>query len=385
MRKLRILKPIDYSATFSQLMFRKRVIHSWVESLQRLRDGSGTDLDRKKILFSLLTSMGVVIVDLLVGGVCAWLLFYRPEVFFVPIQRAYVYLNNEILQSVVAWLMDSPAGLQMNRNMVVFIGTISLTVVTYWDALVSFCMTSSGSVDVDSMISTFLALISLLFGVSTLMSVLIDLASFVFFHIFFLCLGTSRLWNATVQITVSFTHFFQGRKYNVLKHRVDNHEFTIDQLILGTVFLSMVMFLMPTVLVFYITYVLLWSGVVLLQLIMRSLVSVFSYFPFALFAFRHRIPFSRKINRLSPGGGRRRQNSSEGLSHGIVSVPLSIRDILEEFVRCVATSFFPATHNYISKTAAGLVKGTAIIFPKYVHHDLVTLDFGYNRLFRRMQ
>ncbi len=383
MRKSRVMKLGDYSATLSQLLFRYRVFQGWVDSYRRWRETSNP-VERRKIELSLWTSVSIVLVDILVGGICAWFLCYRPEVFFVPIQRAYLYLNNEVLQSVVAWLMGSPAGLQMNRNMVVFLGTISLTVVTYWDALISFCLTSSGYIDVDWVVSRSLASISCIFGMSALTSLLIDLASFVFFHIFFLCLGASRLWNATVKIVVSFTHFFSGKKYNVLKHRVDNHEFNIDQLILGTVFLSMVVFLSPTVLVFYITYILLWSGVVLLQLAMRSVVSFFSVFPLLLFVYRSEIPNSKQIIRIeSP------KDKGE-VMYQVTTVPLSTGDIFEEFVKSAATSFFPITNtNSIAQTVSSLVKGTAIIFPKYVHHDnLMTasgLDFGgYSRLFRRM-
>lgn len=379
MPKSRLMKLGDYSATFSQLLFRYRVLQGLTGSYQRLR-GTTNPTERRKIQLSLWTSVSIVLVDVLVGFICAWLLCYRPEVFFVPIQRAYLYLNNEVLQSVVAWLMDSPAGLQMNRNMVVFLGTISLTVVTYWDALISFCLTSSGYIDVDWVVSRSMALISGVFGMSALMSLLIDLASFSFFHIFFLCLGTSRLWNATVKIIVSFTHFFSGKKYNVLKHRVDNHEFNIDQLILGTVFLSMVVFLSPTVLVFYITYILLWSGVVLLQLVMRALVSIFSLFPILLFVYRNEIPNSKQISCGDGYPGK--------IVYQVTTVPLSMGDIFEEFVRCAATSYFPISNtNSISQTVTSLMKGTAIIFPKYVHHDYLAangLDFGYHRLFRRM-
>lgn len=360
----------DYSATFSQLLFRYRVGQVWFETYQRLKASSGP-VERRKIQLSLLTSVSIVVLDVVAGVVCAWFLFYRPQVFFVPIQRAYMYLNNEVLQSVVGWLMDSPAGLQMNRNMVVFLGTISLTVVTYWDAFVSFCLTSSGYVDVDWVISRSMALISCIFGISGLTSLLIDLASFVFFHIFFLCLGASRLWNATLKIIISFTHFFSGKKYNVLKHRVDNHEFNIDQLILGTVFLSMVVFLSPTVLVFYITYILLWSGVILLLLFMRCLVSFFSLFPVLLFVYRREIPHSKRMTAAVDGDKK---------SFTVTTVPLSNGDIFEEFIRCAATCFFPTTNtNSVAQTGLSLVRGTTIIFPKYVHHK--ASDFGYNRLF----
>ena len=59
---------------------------------------------------------------------------------------------------------------------------------------------------------------------------------------------------------------FQGKKLNILKQRVDGHSFDLEQLLLGTVFFSMFVFLVPTVFVFYVAYTFLWLSVVCMQL-----------------------------------------------------------------------------------------------------------------------
>lgn len=43
----------------------------------------------------------------------------------------------------------------------------------------------------------------------------------------------------------------QGKRYNVLRDRVDSWDYSIDQLILGTMLFTLVAFLAPTVIVYY--------------------------------------------------------------------------------------------------------------------------------------
>jgi len=43
----------------------------------------------------------------------------------------------------------------------------------------------------------------------------------------------------------------QGKRYNVLRDRVDSWDYSIDQLVLGTMLFTLVAFLAPTVIVYY--------------------------------------------------------------------------------------------------------------------------------------
>ena len=152
----------ELSATFSQLTYRWRQIRSW-PILQAELKSEMDPVSRRRIELSLYTSISIVILDVVVGIIIALIIFYRPHAIFEPIQRAYLYLNNHILQSVVSWLMGSPAGLQMNRNLVVFLGTVSLTVVSYWDAVILSLITSD-YIDMEFRIAIVLGSFSLVFS-----------------------------------------------------------------------------------------------------------------------------------------------------------------------------------------------------------------------------
>ena len=48
----------------------------------------------------------------------------------------------------------------------------------------------------------------------------------------------------------------QGKRYNVLRDRVDSWDYSIDQLVLGTMLFTLVAFLAPTVIVYYVLFAL---------------------------------------------------------------------------------------------------------------------------------
>ena len=382
MEQLSNLKPREVSATISQFVLRFRIFSSWLDLYARQRDATNLN-DRNRIRMSLLSSVSIVLFDLAIGVCIALLVMHHPHAIFSPLDRAYVYLNHGMLQSVVSWLMGSPVGLQMNRNLVLFMGTITLTMVSYWDALLSvFVYPVVVSVGIEYVI----AIVSM-FGISFLLSVLIDITSIMFFHVFFVYVGTTRLWSLTIQIISSLIHLFQGKKYNILKHRVDKHEFDIEQLILGTVFLAIVLFLTPTVFVFYSSFVFLWLAVLLLQFALRAGISFFSFFPIYLWVHADSIPFRLAV---TPKQVESKSETTSVFEH--VSMPLPRSVLLGEFLKVLVQSI-PLGES-IGNTLRSISRGTTLVFPRYAQHeqaDLIMHDndvvnFGphYGKLLKRI-
>ncbi len=363
MEQLSNLKPREVSATMSQFVLRYRIFASWLDLYARQRDAPTVN-ERNRIRMSLLSSISIVLFDLTIGICIALLVMHHPDAIFSPLERAYVYLNHGMLQSVVSWLMGSPVGLQMNRNLVLFMGTITLTMVSYWDALLSvFVYPVVVSVGIEYVI----AIVSM-FGISFLLSVLIDITSIVFFHVFFVYVGTTRLWSLTVQIISSLIHLFQGKKYNILKHRVDKHEFDIEQLILGTVFLAIVLFLTPTVFVFYSSFVFLWLAVLLLQFALRAGISFFSFFPIYLWIHADSIPFRLAV---TPNNS---DNHATVFEH--VSMPLPRPVLFGEFLKVLVQSI-PLGES-LGNTLRSISRGTALVFPRYAQHEQADLSLNEN-------
>ena len=70
-------------------------------------------------------------------------------------------------------------------------------------------------------------------------------------HIF-ICYILARAVYARVGGTLgSLWALFRGKRYNVLRNRMDSWEYDLDQLLFGTVLFTLLAFLFPTVLVYY--------------------------------------------------------------------------------------------------------------------------------------
>ena len=64
-----------------------------------------------------------------------------------------------------------------------------------------------------------------------------------------------RLYSLQVYGLASLWRLFRGKKWNVLRQRVDSASFDIDQLFIGTLFFTILLFLLPTTALYYIVFV----------------------------------------------------------------------------------------------------------------------------------
>ncbi|KAH7096118.1 Gpi1-domain-containing protein, partial [Auriculariales sp. MPI-PUGE-AT-0066] len=82
-------------------------------------------------------------------------------------------------------------------------------------------------------------------------------------------------WSALYHL---FT-LFRGKRRNFLRRRIDSWEYEIDQLILGTVLFTLVVFLLPTVLVYYAFFTCLRVGMLSIQACIEVMLACMNYFP----------------------------------------------------------------------------------------------------------
>lgn len=70
----------------------------------------------------------------------------------------------------------------------------------------------------------------------------------------------ASLWNLFRGVTFrgpimrTSNNTIQGRRHNVLRNRTDPWDYDIDQLLLGTILFTLIAYLFPTVLVYYILF-----------------------------------------------------------------------------------------------------------------------------------
>jgi len=133
-------------------------------------------------------------------------------------------------------------------------------------------------------------------GASMPIALFSDLLSILTLHIYSFYLASARIFNWQYTILLSLFQLFRGKKHNVLRKRIDSCDYDLDQLLLGTILFTLLFFLLPTVVVFYLTFALSRMAIISLKAALDTLLSCLNHFP--LFALMLRLKDSQRL----PGG-----------------------------------------------------------------------------------
>lgn len=120
-----------------------------------------------------------------------------------------------------------------------------------------------------------------------------DLLSLLTLHIYSFYVASARIFHWQLTIIISLFHLFRGKKHNVLRKRIDSCDYDLDQLLLGTILFTLLIFLLPTVVVFYIAFASARMTIILLKATLDTLLSMLNHFP--LFALMLRIKDSQRL------------------------------------------------------------------------------------------
>ncbi|KAI1352066.1 N-acetylglucosaminyl transferase component [Xylaria sp. FL0043] len=222
------------------------------------------------------------------------------------------------LQSSISWLMGWPAGLKLNSELALFLGDLFLWVIDYW---------SSCAQTLEPLLPQIVWFIgfSSFAGASMPIALFTDLSSALTLHIYSFYLASARIFHWQLTILLSLFQLFRGKKYNVLRNRVDSCDYDLDQLLVGTILFTLLFFLLPTVIVFYLNFALARMVIILLKAVFDTMLSCLNHFP--LFALMLRAKDPRRL----PGGirfelrdTRNRHTINSSSSSASVSSPTSL-------------------------------------------------------------
>lgn len=88
------------------------------------------------------------------------------------------------------------------------------------------------------------------------LSLISDLLAFTTLHIYWFYMVAARIFHWQLTILYSLFNLFRGKKRNTLRHRIDSCDYDLDQLLLGTILFTLLTFLFPTIVVYYLTFAL---------------------------------------------------------------------------------------------------------------------------------
>lgn len=204
---------------------------------------------------NLYNSLWLIVNDVLFG-ITAHRLYvrYHDAIFAFINDRVLEQLAFSQLHVLVSWVgSDHPAGFKLNNELGQFLAGMFLWMLQVWRSFFEdvLLFTENGHTKkVLEMVFTA----SCYCGVSFMVAMLADYLKVVTLHVYFFNLATTKIYHRQVETLKSLMQLFRGRKYNVLRQRIDNldkDQFHIDQLLLGTFLFTILVYLLPTTFAFY--------------------------------------------------------------------------------------------------------------------------------------
>ncbi|XP_071438555.1 uncharacterized protein PIG-Q [Hetaerina americana] len=153
----------------------------------------------------------------------------------------------ETLLQLLKWLMGVPAGLKLNFAWNNILGGFFMYHINLWWTFLVIT-------------KPFLEFIFVLFlvlgqlGLSFQVSILADLLALVSFHVYCIYVYAARLYNLQIRGLIALWRLILGKKWNPLRERVDSCTYSSEQLFLGTLAFTILFFLLPTTVMYYIVF-----------------------------------------------------------------------------------------------------------------------------------
>ena len=209
------------------------------------------------------------LIDSAIGGLLAIALMQHSDDVYRSLSWLLSTIHEETLPGLVKWLMGvDPGGFKLNENLNIALGSSVLVALRAWHEALSLLtlhvpslltsMIGDASLSiVYPLLPLLLPFASSLLGASVLISLTSDLLCFITLHIRYLYVLFGTIYSHYISALYSLFNLFRGKKYNVLRNRVDSKDYDTEQTLLGTLFFTVLFFLLPNVLAYHLlTYVL---------------------------------------------------------------------------------------------------------------------------------
>jgi len=170
------------------------------------------------------------------------------------------------LQSLLHWLMENPAGLKLNPVLAGALAKFFLYHVHLWATYVMLVLPLTVYLLPSACLSLQVAMLGDLFSLLTI-------------HIHCFYAYARRLALCQKRGLVSLWRLFLGKKYNPLRDRVDSADCSVEQLFLGTIVFTILLFLLPTTLTFFVVFSTLKLAAVAVNYVFKGSIKVLHYLP----------------------------------------------------------------------------------------------------------
>ncbi|OCB88557.1 hypothetical protein A7U60_g4260 [Sanghuangporus baumii] len=255
--------------------------------LDRTRETSNDKISAHYI--STQNCIWLILNDVIIG--CAVGIFLADNNRYLA-RTIHTFVETWIIDSIrqsIHWLDNWPAGLKLNTELSRFLFLVFSALLDSWEVVLK---------NVGGLLPSVITIIGMsgILGMTMVLASLSDLISLLSIHLSMSYAITRVAFKAQLLMVKSLFNLFRGKRYNVLRARVDDWDYDLDQLLLGAMLLTLVNFLFPTITVYYILFALTRFGVQALQAGIKIALALLNHFP--LFALTLRIKDPWRL----PGG-----------------------------------------------------------------------------------
>jgi phosphatidylinositol glycan class Q protein len=283
----------DTSATAQQVEIRLQQFCYWpmqyITLRQRKNDWESVTTSHPDYI-RFYNSLWLVANDVIIGMALGSYIIDNADRVAEQISLLLTRFTVDALQRSISWLMGWPAGLKLNNELAVFLGDLFLWVIDYWSSCIETLRPALPQLILFVGFSAFA-------GASMPIALFSDLLSLLTVHIYSFYLASARIFHWQLNILISLFHLFRGKKHNVLRNRIDSCDYDLDQLLVGTILFTLLFFLLPTVVVFYLNFAVARMVIISLKAVFDTLLSCLNHFP--LFALMLRVKDPKRLPGMS--------------------------------------------------------------------------------------
>lgn len=246
--------PIQFLCYYNNSLFSSKIF----QDLELPEANSRHNINNSNYI-NLYNSLWLIVNDVLVG-ITAYRVYTRSG------GQIVAFFNEKILENLafgylsqlITWFgSDHPGGFKLNNELGHFLESMFVWTLEAWKLVMADLIKLSQSEIWIAQVVRFWFMISCCCGVSFLIAALIDYISIATLHIYYFNLATTKIFHRQMEMLKSLTQLFRGKKYNVLRNRIDNldeDQFHIDQLLVGTFIFMILIYLLPTTFAFYLLF-----------------------------------------------------------------------------------------------------------------------------------
>ena len=235
--------------------------YHFLRTIRRVKEGG---------VFLQLALNGVFLLDNLVGVVLIGYIIQSEWVeLLIKLITLYTVTTLHWTQLSLEWVMNVPAGLKLNNPLTEFIALKFIYFLQLWEHFYLIIANFLPSILPSLLLVRYI-------GVTVVLALAHDFLKFLNLCLISFYIFSKRILLLQLSALQSFWRLFRGRKFNPLRNRVDSCNYDTNQLLLGTLFFTLLLFLLPTTTMFYLIFSSLRSVQFSIQIVLRFFIVLFN-------------------------------------------------------------------------------------------------------------